>query len=109
MASRRLPKQTPAEARTQRDMLELMALPSFRRLLLRIWRESGMSQSAYGSEDRRLQSLEGRRSLGFEIFRWCDEATLQPEFSALRAALAEDDQPPGDPEDEDQDQPIELD
>lgn len=91
---RRPSRQTEEQIR-EADMHQLMALPSFRRFLLRVYTESGMESAAYGSEARNLYALEGRRSLGLDIFRWCDDETSQPTRTALQAALREDSQPPG--------------
>lgn len=88
-------KERAAELLRQRDMHQLMLLPAFHRFLLRVYGQSGMGEAAYGSVADRLHFAEGRRSLGFEIFRWCDEDTTSPDRTALRAALAEDIQPPG--------------
>lgn len=89
-------KERTAELMRQRDMLALMALPAFRRLLLRVYEQSGIGEATYRSEVAHLHFAEGRRSLGFEIFSWCDEDTSSPNRTAIRAALAEDMQPPGD-------------
>jgi hypothetical protein len=102
-------KRTFEERQREADMTDLLARPQFRRFLLRVFLESGMSHSAYGSEDRRLLMLEGRRSLGFDIFGWCDADASQPERNALRLALAEDLQPPGASDDHRNDPDLDLD
>lgn len=92
-------KERTAHLLRQRDMLALMAQPAFRRFLLRVYEQSGIGEATYRSEDAHLRFAEGRRSLGFEIFRWCDEDTSSSDRTAIRAALAEDVQPPGDSDD----------
>lgn len=99
-------KLSATEARWLADLAQLQALPAFRRFLLRIFLESGMAQSAYGSDSRDLLALEGRRSLGFDIFRWCDETLSLPERATLQAVLREEINPPGDSDDEDEPDPI---
>lgn len=94
-------KERTAELLRQRDMLFLTAQPAFRRLLLRVYEQSGIGEATYRSDDAHLRFAEGRRSLGFEIFRWCDEDTSSPDRTTLRATLAEDHQPPGGSDDDD--------
>lgn len=56
------------------DLAALMLQPAFRRFLFRVIESSGIHASAYGSDERRLNGIEGRRSLGFDMLRWADEA-----------------------------------
>lgn len=56
-------------------MLALLADPAFHRFLFRIVDTADMLRPANWSEDRRLCFAEGRRSLGFDIFRWADDAS----------------------------------
>lgn len=85
----------PRDIQEQSDLVELCSLPAFRRFLFRIYSESGIAASAYGSEDRHLHATEGRRSLGFEILRWADDARSLPQHSTLLAILGEELQPTG--------------
>ena len=83
-------------------MVTLMGDPAFRRFLFRIVDASGMLVAANGSEDRHLRFAEGRRSLGFDIFRWADEASSMTHTSALPVnslaqVLRDAIQPPGGP------------
>lgn len=64
-------------------MVELWGHPAFRRFLFRVAVASDMLASANGSEDRHLRTAEGRRSLGFEMFRWADDAMSVSHYSAL--------------------------
>lgn len=61
-----------------------------------------MLVAANGSEDRHLRFAEGRRSLGFDMFRWADEASSMTHTSALPVnslaqVLRDAIQPPGGP------------
>jgi hypothetical protein len=62
----------PLEALHQADLIALWGLPAFKRFLFRIADSADMLRFANGSEDRLLH--EGRRLLGFEIYRWVGEA-----------------------------------
>ncbi len=89
------------EAQQQQDMVFLMGRPEFRRTLFRIIQEAGILASAYGSDGRNLAFAEGRRSLGFDILRWADEALpagAHPlHVIPLMAALREEAQPQEEP------------
>ncbi len=98
-------KRPTVELQEDADLRALLKLPAFNRFLLRIHTASGIGASAYGSDDRNLQAKEGRRSLGFDIFSWCDAAASWPSNSALIAALTEGLQPPGDSNATDDDDP----
>jgi len=66
---------TKTEAEIEReDLASLMALSAFKKFLWRVVQASGIHSSAYGSEERRLTAVEGRRSLGFDMLRWADDA-----------------------------------
>ena len=66
---------TKTEADIEReDLASLLALSSFKRFVWRAVQASGIHASAYGSEDRRLNAIEGRRSLGFDMLRWVEDA-----------------------------------
>lgn len=97
----------------QSDLVELLDLPAFKRFLFRIADSADMLRPANWSEDRRLNHTEGRRSLGFDIFRWADEAMsashpsaipISTLMEALKAEMQRpggtNDQPDPDPDDE---------
>ena len=64
-------------------MVALLADPAFKRFMFRVADSADMLRPANWSEDRRLCYAEGRRSLGFEIFRWADEALSVSHPSAI--------------------------
>ena len=69
------PMTTKTEADIEReDLASLLGQSSFKRFLWRVVKASGIHTSAYGSDDRRLNSFEGRRSLGFDMLRWAEDA-----------------------------------
>lgn len=77
----------------EKDLLELVGYPAFRRLLFTIAQRSGIGGTTYGT-DLDASTFEGRRSLGLEILRLVDEAlpVRIPEhspFNALALAIAE--------------------
>jgi hypothetical protein len=92
-------RKVPQAAIDQADMVELMALPAFKRFLLRVGIASDMWAAASGSEDRHLRMTEGRRSLGFDIFSWADDALSLTHPSSLpihtMALVLREAQPPG--------------
>lgn len=101
MASNNRPRVSP-EAQHQADMVTLLGQPAFRRFLFRVAEASGMLAPANGSEDRHLRIAEGRRSLGFDMFRWADDASSMSHTSGLPVAtlaqvLRDAIQPPGGP------------
>lgn len=83
----------PPEVQQEKDLLELVGYPAFRRFLFTIAQKSGICGTTYGT-DIDASIFEGRRSLGIEIFRLVDEAlpVRVPEsspFNALALAIAE--------------------
>lgn len=101
----RHPKRSPREIVEQDDLIQLFNQPAFRRVLLRVYEASGMGASADGPDGNRLLMREGRRSLGFDIFRWVSDAVSLTERQALCMVLAEDKQPPGDSDEDLEDDP----
>jgi hypothetical protein len=84
----------------QADMVALLGQPAFRRFLFRFGVACGMWAETNGSDERHLRIAEGRRSLGFEVFRWADDAVslTHPSgipVSTLVAVLREEIQPQG--------------
>lgn len=86
-------KRFDPEVQLERDMLELMGYPAFRRFLFTVAQRAGIAASAYGSNID-TSSSDGRRSLGIEILEIADKAmpvrdpSIQP-FNALGAAISE--------------------
>jgi hypothetical protein len=102
-------KPKPRRELAERADIEALARqPAFRRFLFRIAQAADMLVATSGSVDR-LSSIEGRRSLGFEIFGWVEEALSTGEPSAipkmtLMAVLpSAADEPPKEAPDEDDD------
>ena len=80
--------QTKARSdRDDSDMAYLMTLPSFKRFLFRVIESSGIHSSAYGSDERRLSAVEGRRSLGFDMLRWADEGSRMGNGDGMASLL----------------------
>jgi hypothetical protein len=81
------------QAQLDRDMLELMGYPAFRRFLFTIAERSGIAASAYGSNID-TSKADGRRSLGIEILEMAErglpvrDETRSP-FNALGVAITE--------------------
>ena len=89
----RPPRPMPPEVQFQRDMLELVGLPAFRRFLFTVAQRSGICATTHGT-DLDASAYEGRRSLGIEILRMADEAlpvriAEHAPFNVLALAIAE--------------------
>lgn len=75
------------------DAKHLFAQPAYRRRLLRIWVQTGISTPAFGA-DQPLQYREGQRSLGLEILREDAAALGLPVDRLIATILTSEDQPP---------------
>jgi hypothetical protein len=89
------------DKRDRDDMAFLVRRPEFKRYLFRVIQKAGIFQrTANGTDERNLQFLEGRRSLGLELLDMAEQGqpiadahVTGPLLSIIQVLLEETNQP----------------